>query len=112
MEIVNVEESRSLSETELNVICHRSIMMFDKWHRMLYGMASNLKRYEDRIVYLTVSNNERYKPTCFETGLHFARKWVGCNKELAGARGFVAAFYKNRNLAGIYSGMFTEVINE
>lgn len=77
-------------------ISYRSIKGYDKWYRMFMGIASDLEKYEDGVIYLKISNTEKHLPSSYATAIKFARHWVSWNKELASAQGFVVSFYSYR----------------
>ena len=68
----------------------------DKWYRMCAGLSSDLKRYEDGILYLEIHNTENCLPSDDATALKMARSWVNNNPELQAAKGYVAVFFKTR----------------
>lgn len=85
----------TLSKKEVQRISSRSIRGCDKFHRMYMGIASELERYEQGIMYLRVENTEKTWPSNFETAVKFSHMWLNWNEELTYARGFVVSFYKS-----------------
>ena len=86
-----------------------NIRAWDKWYRMLMGIASNLERFENGVMYLRINNLGTRLPSDCDTARRFADNWRGHNPELKCATGFVAIFYQPqapRVPVAIYSGLF------
>lgn len=83
----------TLSQDEVERISSKSIRGYDKWFRIYAGIASELERYENNILYLRIANTEKIWPSCYETAEKFACKWRNWNEELSNAEGFVVSFY-------------------
>lgn len=88
------QNRNSLSESEVQSISSRYVSGVDKFHRMFGGIASNLERYENDIIYLRIENTEKKSPSTYETAVQFTHSWINGNKELRQAKGFVVSFYK------------------
>ena len=52
---------------------------------------------ENDIIYLRIENTEKQFPSNYETALNIAKSWVGGNKELRDAKGFVVSFYGTKS---------------
>lgn len=65
--------------------------------RMYAGMASNLEKYENDIIYLRIENTEKQFPSNYETAIKRVKTWMELNKELSGAKGFVVSFYSTKS---------------
>ena len=57
----------TLSRNEVRRISSRAIRGYDKWHRMWAGIASELERYEENIMYLRIENTEKTWPSNHQT---------------------------------------------
>ena len=83
------------SKSELDTINNNTIRGYDKWFRMFCGIASNLDRYENGIIYLTIKSTEKKYLLNYNVALKFVKMWIGWNKELESAIGFVVLFHKS-----------------
>ena len=88
------KNTKTLSDSEVKQISSRSVSGWDKLHRMYAGIASNLEKYENDIIYLRIENTEKKFPSSYETAIRFTHSWINANNELRQAKGFVVAFYK------------------
>jgi hypothetical protein len=87
-------KTMSLSKKDVQKISSRSIRGYDKFHRMFMGIASELERYAENIMYLRIENTENTWPSNYQTAVKFAHMWKNWNEELTHAEGFVVSFYK------------------
>ena len=87
-------KTTTLSKFDVKKINSYFINGIDKLNRMYAGMASNLERYENDIIYLRIENTEKHFPSNYETALNRVKTWIECNKELCDAKGFVVSFYR------------------
>lgn len=101
--IIN-EKIVSLSLAEVEEISSRSIREHDKWYRMCAGIASNLERYENGIIYLRIDTTEKNGPSDYDLAVKFVGYWMQWNKELADSQGFVVSFYKTQATGFLVSG--------
>lgn len=83
----------TLSQSEVKALSLSHIKGVDKWNRMLQGLASDLERYENGILYLKIDNTETKLSSSQKTAVEIAHTWVRFNDKLKGAKGFVAMFY-------------------
>ncbi|MEK7568040.1 MAG: hypothetical protein AAB498_00155 [Patescibacteria group bacterium] len=88
------QNAKTLSDSEVKQISSTSIRGWDKWNRMYAGIASNLEKYENDIIYLRIENTEKTFPSSYETAIRFTHSWINGNEELRQAKGFVVSFYK------------------
>ena len=89
-----MNNTQTFPEYKVKEISSRYISGVDKFRRMYAGMASNLERYENGIIYLKIENTEIKLLSNYETALSVAECWIKFNKELSQAKGFVVSFYK------------------
>jgi len=94
----------TLSRNEVRRISSRAIRGYDKWHRMWAGIASELERYEENIMYLRIENTEKTWPSNHQTAEKFARMWSNWNEGLTHAEGFVVSFYKVGTTGSVIAG--------
>lgn len=87
----------TLSKSEVERINSYFVRGVDKWMRMYAGIASNLERYENDIIYLRIENTEKQLPSNYETALKRVKTWIEFNKELSQAKGFVVSFYNTKS---------------
>jgi len=85
---------QTFSESKIKEISSRYISGVDKFRRMYAGMASNLERYENGIIYLKIENTEKKLLSSYETALSLIECWIKFNEELSQAKGFVVSFYR------------------
>ncbi len=88
------DNTQTFSESKVKEISSRYISGVDKFRRMYAGMASNLERYENGIIYLKIENTENKLQSNYETALNLIECWIKFNKELSQAKGFVVSFYR------------------
>jgi hypothetical protein len=91
------QNAYTLSESDVKQISSNHIHGVDKLNRMFAGIASELERYENGIIYLKIENTEKHLPSNYKTALQFVECWIGGNKELRQAKGFVVVFYKTQS---------------
>lgn len=84
-----------MRELDIVAINKHAILAFDKWNRMLCGLASTLERYENRIIYLKINNTEKMWPSTNKTAIRIIHEWMKWNPELVDTKGFVVEFYIN-----------------
>lgn len=96
----NNQNINSLSESEVKEISSGHIRGSDKWFRMAAGLASELKKYENGIIYLDIKNTEQRFPSNYETALKLVESWINGNKELTQVKGFVVYLYKTNRSTG------------
>lgn len=89
-----MDKTMTLSKEDVQKISSRSIRGYDKFHRMYMGIASELERYEDYVIYLRIENTEKTWLSNYQTAEKFAHMWKNWNEELTHAEGFVVSFYK------------------
>jgi len=94
---------KTLSKSEVDKIDSSYVRGVDKLRRMFAGMASNLEKYENDIIYLRIENTEKQFPSNYETALNIAKSWVGGNKELRDAKGFVVSFYSTQSTGFVFN---------
>ncbi|MEK7070844.1 MAG: hypothetical protein AAB966_03490 [Patescibacteria group bacterium] len=115
---MNNENINTLSESGVEKINSSYVRSSDKWHRMCAGLASNLERYENGIIYLKIENTEKQFPSNIETARMKINGWINGNKELRQAKGFVVTFYTTKftgimlSLKDTDEGMVKEIAEE
>lgn len=115
---MNNQNIYTLSESEVKEVCSRHIRVSDKWYRMCAGLASDLERYENGIIYLKIKNTEKQHVSNYKTALQFVQHWINGNKELRQAKGFVVTFYTTKftgimlSLKDTDEGMVKEIAEE
>lgn len=71
---------------------------------MFAGIASELERYENNILYLRIANTEEVWLSTQETAVKFANMWRNWNEELKHAEGYVVSFYKAESTGTVVAG--------
>src|ERR1035437_341588 len=94
------DNTQTFSESKVKEISSRYIRGVDKWRRMYAGMASNLERYENGIIYLKIENTEKRLPSNYKTALNLINCWIKFNKELSQSKGFVVSLYTTNKSTG------------
>jgi len=102
------KKTSSLSQSKVKEISLRTIKGYDKWFRMMQGVASTLERYEEGIMYLRIENTETAIPSNYDTAIEFSRKWLEWNKELRHAKGFIVLYYKTKSTGILVNAVGTK----
>lgn len=100
MTLKHKNNTNTLSKSEVNKINKRYIRGVDKFRRMFVGLSSNLKKYEDGIIYIAIENMEKIKLSNFKTVEGVVESWIDCNGELKQAKGWVVFAYKTNASTG------------
>lgn len=80
--------------TEAEELSAWNIRAWDKWYRMLAGIASRMERFQGGVIYLRIDNAETVHLSDAATALRFATQWRDHNVNLAGAVGYSVIFFR------------------
>ena len=97
----NVSQSRSHSEIDLDALNNRHESSRDKWFRMCAGASSKITSFENGIIHLKITVDERLKLTLERISRNIVESWIH-EDELCHATGFVAEVFKTEGLLGFY----------
>lgn len=98
-----MNKQNTISKLNVKEITSRHISNVDKFYRMYAGLASNLERYENGILYLRIENTENKLPSNYKTALQISNDWLKMNKELSQAKGFIVSFYSTKSTGFVFN---------
>ncbi len=114
------KDTGRLSKAEVNKISDRYIRGVDKWRRMFQGLASNLEKYENNIIYITIKKNTETVDTAdFACAKEIVDCWIRWSEALQNASGWVVVMYRTNRSTGfclhssaLHNDLLADVVNQ